>query len=302
MAGPLVSRSGRAISAAMIIASVVLPSPGGPDSSTWSGARPRPLGAPRAPAPSCSRTRSWPIDLVEACGAQRRLDGALVAVGVGGGQRSTGRRRSASRGRRSVESVTASISIGQACSAQERGAQQRRDVGAVGIGLGRHGVDRARRPPWPTSRARPGPARTWSRHASPAAARHRRRRRCRVGAPMRSLSSRMIRWAPFWPMPGTWVSVLTSSVATARAQVVGGVHGQHRLGQLGPDADAVWSSSKRRFSSSSRKPNSVSESSRTTMRGGQGGLVADAQRGERAGVHISSRPTPPTSRTAPSQA
>ena len=39
MAGPLEIRSGADISAAMIMARVVLPSPGGPDSSTWSGTR-----------------------------------------------------------------------------------------------------------------------------------------------------------------------------------------------------------------------------------------------------------------------
>ena len=53
---------------------------------------------------------------------------------------------------------------------------------------------------------------------------------------MRSRSSRMIRWAPFWPMPGTVVSVLTSSVPTARRRVSGLWHGQHRLGELGADA------------------------------------------------------------------
>ena len=41
IAGPLEIRSGAAISAAMIIASVVLPRPGGPESSTWSGTEPR---------------------------------------------------------------------------------------------------------------------------------------------------------------------------------------------------------------------------------------------------------------------
>ena len=43
----------------MIIASVVLPSPGGPDSSTWSGARPRRRAA-SSTRPSWSRTRVWP--------------------------------------------------------------------------------------------------------------------------------------------------------------------------------------------------------------------------------------------------
>ena len=38
IAGPLVIRIGVPSSAAMIIAIVVLPRPGGPESSTWSGA------------------------------------------------------------------------------------------------------------------------------------------------------------------------------------------------------------------------------------------------------------------------
>ena len=42
--GPLVTRSGTSSSAATIIARVVLPRPGGPESRTWSGALPRPPG------------------------------------------------------------------------------------------------------------------------------------------------------------------------------------------------------------------------------------------------------------------
>ena len=45
IAGPLVIRSGAESWWAMIIAIVVLPSPGGPDSSTWSGVRPRATAA-----------------------------------------------------------------------------------------------------------------------------------------------------------------------------------------------------------------------------------------------------------------
>ena len=44
----------------MIIASVVLPRPGGPDISTWSGVRPRATAASSI-SDSCSRTRSWPM-------------------------------------------------------------------------------------------------------------------------------------------------------------------------------------------------------------------------------------------------
>ncbi len=85
------------------------------------------------------------------------------------------------------------------------------------------------------------------------------------GAPIRSRSSRMIRWAPFCPIPGTAVSVL---------DVVGGDGAPQRLGRwtasiawasLGPTPLAVCTSSNICFSSSSTKPNNVSESSRTTM-------------------------------------
>src|SRR4051812_20371806 len=61
MAGPLVMRSGAPSSAATIIAMVVLPRPGGPDSRMWSGGRPR-CRAPSRTSESCSRTRSWPMN------------------------------------------------------------------------------------------------------------------------------------------------------------------------------------------------------------------------------------------------
>ena len=41
IAGPLVMRMGRSSSVPMSIARVVLPRPGGPESSTWSGGVPR---------------------------------------------------------------------------------------------------------------------------------------------------------------------------------------------------------------------------------------------------------------------
>src|SRR6476620_4743421 len=59
MAGPLLIRSGTFISAAMIMDSVVLPRPGGPESSTWSALRPRIREASRT-RESCLRTRCWP--------------------------------------------------------------------------------------------------------------------------------------------------------------------------------------------------------------------------------------------------
>src|SRR5437763_429380 len=55
MAGPDVIRNGAPSSAARIIASVVLPSPGEPDSRTWSG------GRPRCCAARSSRRRTEPV-------------------------------------------------------------------------------------------------------------------------------------------------------------------------------------------------------------------------------------------------
>ena len=58
-AGPATVRIPTPSSSRMIWASVVLPSPGGPASRTWSSASPRPLAASSA-IPSCSLMRSWP--------------------------------------------------------------------------------------------------------------------------------------------------------------------------------------------------------------------------------------------------
>src|SRR6478609_3740017 len=132
MAGPLVSRSGAVISWAMIIASVVLPRPGGPESSTWSGTRPRPRAASRT-SPSCSRTRCWPTTSARvrgrsAASTARSSPSASAAVSV--------RRCSASWAARwSVGSMS-----GLAQRAQGR-AEQRRDLRVV-AGLGRDRLDR----------------------------------------------------------------------------------------------------------------------------------------------------------------
>src|SRR6266568_4803572 len=67
IAGPLLIRSGAPSSAAMIIAIVVLPSPGGPDSSTWSGALPR-RSAPSSTSVSCSRSLAWPTNSASCLG------------------------------------------------------------------------------------------------------------------------------------------------------------------------------------------------------------------------------------------
>ena len=86
IAGPLVSRSGAPISAAMIIASVVLPEAGRAGEQHVVG------GAAAAPGGLEHQAElvAHPVladHLVEGARPQRRLDDPLVALGLGGGQR-----------------------------------------------------------------------------------------------------------------------------------------------------------------------------------------------------------------------
>jgi hypothetical protein len=67
IAGPLVIFTDVPSSDPMISARLVLPSPGGPDSSTWSGGRPRRL-APSSTSASWRLTLGWPMNSVSECG------------------------------------------------------------------------------------------------------------------------------------------------------------------------------------------------------------------------------------------
>ncbi len=58
--GPEVDLSPTLISSAMMLARVVLPSPGGPNTRVWSRLSPRPRAA-LMKISSCSRTRGWPM-------------------------------------------------------------------------------------------------------------------------------------------------------------------------------------------------------------------------------------------------
>ena len=98
-------------------------------------------------------------------------------------------------------------------------------------------------------------------------------------------------------MPGTMVSVLTSSVATARRSDSGRWTASIACASLGPTPLAVWTSSNICFSSSSAKPNRVRESSRTTMLVGSVASAPVRSPARVSGVQCSSSPTPPTSRT-----
>ena len=228
--------AGSLISAAMIIASVVLPRPGRPGQQHVVG---RALAA-AGRLEHQGQLLADPLladDLVEGAGPQRRLDGPLVAVGVGvDGQRPAGSTYASSAASSSDSSAVTPALTPCSASAGPPAAGAATSGSAVCSASGGDRLDGAvgllGRPAEPDQAgvhlAAPGVLR-----------RHGRGLRCRAaadpGTPIRSLSSRMIRWAPFWPMPGTVVSVLTSSLATARRSSSGRVHRQHRLGQLGPD-------------------------------------------------------------------
>ena len=79
IAGPLVTRIGVTSSVAMIIARLVLPNPGGPDSRMWSGARWR-RRALSSTSSSCSRTFGWPGNSASRLG--RRLASTSRSSGV----------------------------------------------------------------------------------------------------------------------------------------------------------------------------------------------------------------------------
>ena len=212
IAGPLVTRSGAPSSCATIIASVVLPRPGGPDSRTWSGARPRAAGrleherelvadhaladelvqparpqrAPRRRAPRRRRRRSsraGPRAAGSRAGgpapavAARRRPSAVIRPARGGAGRRAGR---------------------PATSGARRAGRRRR------LGRPGHRLDRVAGLRGPTS---PGPtsaSTTWSRQAGAVPARPVRRDRLAPapGTPSRSLSSSTMRCAPLRPIPG----------------------------------------------------------------------------------------------------
>ena len=76
-------------------------------------------------------------------------------------------------------------------------------------------------------------------------------------------------------MPETRVRVLVSSEATATRSSSGARHARIACASLGPTPDAVCTSSKQTFSSSSRNPKIVNESSRTTMLVGRVAVASD---------------------------
>ena len=275
IAGPLVIRSGAPSSAAMIMAIVVLPSPGGPDISTWSGGRPR-RSAPSSTSDSCSRTRAWPTNSSSRLG--RSAPSITRSSASASGRHHAGRRASCahapvarasrpaprscapstrSAARRATDTSTAWPARSRP-GVPAAGQQFRLDRGDRLVGVPRlpAQADQARPHLVPPGRGRGAPARACRppRTGGPAS----------PGEPSRPASSSTIRWAPFRPMPGTVVSAVRSSVATARRSASGVNTASIARASRGPTPLAVCSSSNVLRSSSPAKPYRVSASSRTT--------------------------------------
>src|SRR5215472_2311004 len=103
-------------------------------------------------------------------------------------------------------------------------------------------------------------------------------------------------------MPGTDVRTARSSAATAARNASGLSTASMACASRGPTPLAVCSSSKVLRSSSVANPYRVSESSRTTRDVATRAGSPTRSRANVAGVHWTSKPTPPTSMTAPSGA
>ena len=225
-------RIGCSSSPATIIASVVLPSPGGPESSTWSGGVPRRLAAvstrraARARGPGRgSRRAAWVAGRPRPAARRCRLGRASTTRAVASKEPSAQRPARCRRPRPTVPRPRGRPLIGRAPAGRRAAAptrsRPRRPWGRPG---------RARRRPGARSSPRPTSAsRTCSRHDLARVERHRRRRRGRPGQraelvleledePLGALA----------PMPGTLVSATRSPRAQRDPHRVGRVHREHR--------------------------------------------------------------------------
>src|SRR4051812_9290374 len=223
MAGPEVMRSGAPSSLAMIIASVVLPSPGEPDSSTWSGGRLRARAA-SSTSESCSRTRSCPTNSSSRLGRSAASTTSSSPSAYG-----------------ETTSGTVIDASGPAQQSQAR-AQQSGDVGHVadcerGLGLrpdrGERLVDLARAP----AESGQGRAQLLAPGTDPGLAGQPRRARTapeRTGELVLELEHQPLgALAAYARHQGQRADVLAGDRGAHR---IGAVHGEHGLGELGADA------------------------------------------------------------------
>ena len=280
----------------MIIASVVLPRPGGPRQQHVVG---------RAPAPPRrleheAELLAHPLladELVERPRPQRRLDGALVA-----------RRPSALD-----QAVARSALVGhraRSCAAQraQRGAQQHGDVGlapaARASSASGDTARRHRRPRGPTSRARAAPTCTWSRQ--PRVGRH--------GADRPATATPGRRAEPVLELEHDALGALAADAGHQHQRDRGPrwrPRAAARRGRARRASPARAAGRRRSRSAAARRPRARRRRrSRTASASprGRSATVAQLRRlAERSpasvpGVHCTASPTPPTSTTAASGA
>ena len=223
-AGPATCRIETSSSRRMIWASEVFPRPGGPASSTWSSASPRPRAASSA-IPSCSLTRSWPTNSARVAGRSELSSSSSPS--------------SCSTG--AMNRSLMQLSSRPPAPAPPRTATRRRPPAR---GLHRPETTRARR-------EHPGPSDP--HRAEPAEA----------GSPSLSFSSMTTRCAVFRPMPGIASNRARSSRAIARRSSAGGEPETIASATFGPIPDTPSSSSNSSRSSADANPYSWSASSRT---------------------------------------
>ena len=197
-----------------------LAEPGGPESSTWSGVRAAAPGGLEDQA----ELLADPLladELVERpWGAARpRPPARRRSASAVGQRREVGRPRVPPRRSDGVVVGAPWSRPCSGCAARHAGAARRRPAA---VGRPRP-AGRPRRPPrrprGPSSRGRAGAACSWSRHGR--TARARRRRSPPTGRAEPVLELEQMRWAPFWPMPGTAVSVPTRHRRRPRGAGVG---------------------------------------------------------------------------------
>ena len=248
------------------MARLVLPSPGGPDSSTWSGGRPR-RSALSSTSPSCSRTRGWPTK-----SASRRGRSAASTSRSSVAVRGTARRR---RGR--------SLARRQARRGQRPAREQAPST--AGRRPSASGGHRGDRPPRPPGAVQPRPTsacRTWSRHGATGGDAGAGAGGCSTGAdPVPQLQHQPLGALPADARhPGQRRHV---AVATARRTASGGCTASTAWASRGPDPA-------RRLQQLEQRPLVVVGEAVQGQRvlpddqaGGQPGRLADPQPGQRAG-------------------
>ena len=248
MAGPLDMRSGRLLSWATIIASVVLPSPGGPASRMWSGVR---FCIAAASSSSCSwpRTFTCPTNSARLRGRRAPSNASSFSSSATSGLRRRRRRRRRSRPHPRTQRARARAAAARRPSPVRRRSPRRRPR-------------RPRRRPPARSSPRPTSAVTTFCVIEPVAARP-VTPDAAAGASSLPCSETAISFAVFGPMPDTLRKGASSSAATARAMSSGLSVASTPRADFGPTPETPRNRSKTSSSARVSKPNRLRSSSRT---------------------------------------